>query len=307
MRDDAAAHEPDKLACPPRPTSTTENIIAGGITFYRKSVDDVEKNLIGNAKLRNSYIVGASLSPDHHREILMESGRDAYNVQRNAIFIISTDVQYNVRISGSCDFAIAEVPRVWLARIASDILDTHFTDLTPTTGSVDDVLGYLARCIFSANHSRKNIEPYLAEQIGIAFGLRLLEKYGQYTIKSRTDSIKLAEWQEDLAKDLLLRNATKGTSISNIAAACQLSTSYFIRAFKSTTGYSPYRWQLRERIGIAKRLLKNKHMSITAIAEACGFSNVSQFSRYFTKIAGTTASQWRRTYPLNAIDSKEAE
>lgn len=303
----SAAGQPDEFGRPPGLPSTTESVIAGGITFYRTRLTDLERNLIGNAKPRKTYVVGVSLSSGHHRETLPGSSHGAYEFGQNAIYIIDSDEPYSIQISGARDLAIAEVPHVWLARIASDILGTRFTALSPTTGRVDDVLGHLVRCIFSENQSLQNIEPYFAEQIGIAFGLRLLEKYCQYELKSRVGSIRLAKWQEDLAKDLLLRNATKGTSIANIATACQISTSYFIRAFKSTTGYSPYQWQLRERISVAKRLLQNKHMSITAIAEACGFSNVSQFSRYFTKIAGTTASQWRRAYPLNGMHNNEDE
>ncbi|WP_318834877.1 helix-turn-helix domain-containing protein [Burkholderia cepacia] len=111
---------------------------------------------------------------------------------------------------------------------------------------------------------------------------------------------RLAKWQEDLAKDLLLCGSLKSTTISDIATACQVSTSYFIRSFKAANGYSPYQWQLRERIGMAKRLLCDNKLSIAEISETCGFSDVYQFSRAFPKIVGVTASQWRKAYAMKA-------
>ncbi|WP_175832348.1 helix-turn-helix domain-containing protein [Burkholderia cepacia] len=292
--------ETDKFGCPSGLFSITDGVIAGGATFYRKKMENLDKLIVSNTRTKKSFIVGVSLSTGHQREILTGSDRGTYKFGRNSIHIRNADEPYSARITGTYDFVVAEVPKFWLTRIDTDFLRSGSTGLSSPTGCVDDILGHLVRCIFSPSYGTNKIEPCFAEQIGIAFGLRLLEKYGRSESKASIGSLRLAKWQEDLAKDLLLCNATKATSIADIATACQVSTSYFIRAFKSSMGYSPYQWQLRERIGMAKRLLQDNQLSISSIAEACGFSDVYQFSRSFTKIVGITASQWKKYYAAKA-------
>ena len=253
-------------------------------------------------KIKKTFIVEIVLSPGHQRDVLSGPDQGEYRFGRHGIQIRRSEEVYCARLRGKYDLVVAEIPRSWLARVNSNFLRGTSTELSSPIGFVDDVLGYLVRCALASNRLSEKIGPYFAEQIGIAFGLHLLETYGRNELNINVRSLRLASWQEELAKDLLLRNSIRSTSVSDIAKACKVSTSYFIRAFKSSTGYSPYQWQLRERIGMAKRLLQDSQLSIGSIAEACGFSDVYQFSRSFTKIAGINASQWKKYFQKNQLD-----
>ncbi|MBY4694818.1 MULTISPECIES: AraC family transcriptional regulator [Burkholderia cepacia complex] len=287
----------DKLGYPLAPFSTINGMAAGGVTFYRKKSKNKDGEHLFSTKIKKSFIVEIALSQGHQRDVLAGPDQGAYRFGRHAIHIRNSEQAYSARTSGKFDFVVAEVPRSWLARINSNFLRTASTELSSPIGIVDDVLGYLVRCALASHQLAGKVEPYTVEQIGVAFGLHLLEIYGRNESIVNIGSLRLARWQEELAKDLLLRNPIRFTSVSDIAKACKVSTSYFIRAFKSSTGYSPYQWQLRERVGMAKQLLEDSQLSIGSIAEACGFSDVYQFSRSFTKIVGVNASQWKKHFP----------
>jgi AraC family transcriptional regulator len=49
---------------------------------------------------------------------------------------------------------------------------------------------------------------------------------------------------------------TAPLTLAELAQECNLSRSYFMRAFKRSTGTSPYRWLLDRRIDRAKQLLR---------------------------------------------------
>jgi AraC family transcriptional regulator len=73
-----------------------------------------------------------------------------------------------------------------------------------------------------------------------------------------------------------------------------LSTSYFARAFRTSTGLAPHQWLAHRRVEVAKYLLRQQRGSLREIALACGFSDQSHFTRVFTRIVGSSLGAWRR-------------
>jgi AraC family transcriptional regulator len=83
-------------------------------------------------------------------------------------------------------------------------------------------------------------------------------------------------------------------SLKELAASCGLPVSYFVRAFKTTTGDSPHRWILRHRIECAKSMLVQSEANLVEIAANCGFADQSHFTRMFRSFIGVTPAAWRR-------------
>jgi AraC-like DNA-binding protein len=70
-------------------------------------------------------------------------------------------------------------------------------------------------------------------------------------------------------------------SVSQVANECGLSTSYFVRAFKQTTGIPPHRWLTKQRVERAKELLRDPDRELADIAQLCGIVDQSHFTRVF--------------------------
>lgn len=83
-------------------------------------------------------------------------------------------------------------------------------------------------------------------------------------------------------------------SISEVARACRLSLSYFVRAFANTAGVAPYDWFLGQRIVLAQKLLARTSPSLAEIALECGFVDQSHFTNTFVRRVGMTPLRWRR-------------
>lgn len=104
----------------------------------------------------------------------------------------------------------------------------------------------------------------------------------------------LSRWQQKRAIELMARLDQDAPSVSALAAACRLSSSYFIKAFKRTFGVTPRRWRLRLRIEQAKSLLASNDLTIAEIALVCGFADQSHLTRVFGQIVGVPPARWRR-------------
>ena len=75
---------------------------------------------------------------------------------------------------------------------------------------------------------------------------------------------------------------------------CIRDRSYFSRKFKLCTGFGYKEYLITVRIIEACRLLLNTDMSITQIAENCGFDDSNYFGDCFKKIKGMSPREYRK-------------
>jgi AraC-like DNA-binding protein len=85
-------------------------------------------------------------------------------------------------------------------------------------------------------------------------------------------------------------------SVADIAQNLGMSSAQFSRAFKGSTGFPPYRWQLNLRIAKAQELLRYGAPTLAEIALATGFAEQSHFTRIFKKVVGISPGAWQRNH-----------
>lgn len=93
--------------------------------------------------------------------------------------------------------------------------------------------------------------------------------------------------------DYMNENYNEDCSLEQLSGMADMSRYHFIRAFRNTTGKSPYDYLIDIRIEKAKELLRTKDMSITEIGTKCGFNNACNFSVIFRKRVGDTPSGYK--------------
>ena len=85
-------------------------------------------------------------------------------------------------------------------------------------------------------------------------------------------------------------------TLTELAGVADLSPRYFCRAFKAMTGRTPIDYLLYYRVERAGERLQLTDESITDIAFACGFNDVSYFSRIFKRYKGVSPSAHRHAH-----------
>ena len=87
-------------------------------------------------------------------------------------------------------------------------------------------------------------------------------------------------------------------TLDNICEKVHMSKYYFCRKFKELMGMTVMEYLLNTRIAAAKRLLASTNMTISEIAENCGFSSISFFCQVFKQNTGMTAIKYRKNLKL---------
>lgn len=82
-------------------------------------------------------------------------------------------------------------------------------------------------------------------------------------------------------------------ALSDLAGAAGLSRFHFSRAFKASTGKSPYAFVLDRRVERAEELLASSDLPLEALATASGFAGVAQLRRAYRDIKGRSLTAGR--------------
>lgn len=99
----------------------------------------------------------------------------------------------------------------------------------------------------------------------------------------------------------ITQHACRGLTVGQLLLATQrVSYKTFHSHFEEAIGHSPGRAILNRQLDEAKRLLVGSRLSVTMIAEKCGFGGGSDFARRFRSMVGVSPSEFRH----RAVDTK---
>jgi AraC family transcriptional activator FtrA len=84
-------------------------------------------------------------------------------------------------------------------------------------------------------------------------------------------------------------------TVESLAQRATMSPRTFARRFRATTGTTPYRWVLLQRVVLAQRLLETTDLAVDSIAEQCGMGTPALRDQ-FQRIVGTSPGRYRSTF-----------
>lgn len=129
--------------------------------------------------------------------------------------------------------------------------------------------------------------PLLAEEF-------IARIYSEYHLQQSRNKY---ERQIQADADELFSSPEKRYDFEHRAALLGITLVHYRRIFKSMIGLPPYEYLQKCRLGLAIRLLRTeKHLQIQQIAERCGFSNATEFSRFFKLHANCSPSAYFKKY-----------
>ncbi|WP_413196094.1 helix-turn-helix domain-containing protein [Pararobbsia alpina] len=106
----------------------------------------------------------------------------------------------------------------------------------------------------------------------------------------------LSSWQLRRAKQIMAVHRRPALSIAEVAQACGVTESHFVREFKRSTGITPHRWAMTQRVATARSLLLHTRLSLERIAAGSGFFDPSHLTRWFKRLTGESPRAWQRAH-----------
>ena len=301
----SSLHSTDGLGCASSRLARNQEFSASGITLYRKCSDDPLLGQVQTEAADRGLLVGLSLRGGHQRRILHAHHASNHEFGKNSLYVRGFADSYRADVRGGFDFMLLEISRNRLDQACAESSAGRVDDLTFAAGRQDPVLANLMHALTPVLQRPQEACRLFVDQVGAAITTWLLAQYAglRGTTPSVAESLAqgagqrapaLSRWQESTAKEMLLSRLDGEISIAEVAGACNLSRAYFTRAFRQTTGETPHRWLLAQRVERACRLLSGSQLTLADIASACGFADQSHLTRVFSHRVGMPPGKWRR-------------
>lgn len=176
----------------------------------------------------------------------------------------------------------------------TECLNPDKIELTSVLLDRDPQLETIARSFLSEMTTDGLGGRLYTESLANLLGIHLLRHYCTTPATVRTYQGGLSDFQLKSALDYIRSHLDGQLSLENIAAELNLSHYYFCVLFKQSMGVSPWQYVIGQRVERAKELLKNRELSISEVAFACGFSNQSHLNKHFRSATGIAPGIYRR-------------
>src|SRR6202011_1388101 len=95
-------------------------------------------------------------------------------------------------------------------------------------------------------------------------------------------------------KELVHVKMEDDLSLDEMAQSVGLSTAHFARMFRKSTGETPHRFVLRQRLERAKEMLRAPDARVLDVAVACGFKTQQHFAQAFRDVWGVSPTEYRQ-------------
>jgi AraC family transcriptional regulator len=166
--------------------------------------------------------------------------------------------------------------------------------VSPSLSSHDRVMYGLASALLDHVERANEHSSLFVDHIALAFFAHVMRAYGTEVVPDDATPGGLSPWQLRRVLDFLIAHLNDDPTIAELARECGLSSGYFARAFRKTTGITPHQWLIRKRVERARELLLGNGLRLADIALACGFVDQSHFSRVFGRFEGNSPGRWRQ-------------
>lgn len=176
-----------------------------------------------------------------------------------------------------------------------------------------------AEQIFGDMKEKLILHPY-SEQINLSFAIGIC-KADKQTHNSLLDAIRLAVTNTQftytakkpngkhpmfeklcLIRDKIRKEPQLDWNIEQLCTEFHISKSHLQKSYKTSFGTSIIDDLIHFRMSMAKKLLSETELSITEIAERCGYSSYVYFTKQFKKEENMTPSEFRKSIQPKTSD-----
>lgn len=285
---------------PPGANVQTRHVGSAGVTLTRLRHSDFETLQPALPEYTFSILLAGRSRPwrDIGDGLTIPKGAEGYRHQGAGI-LTPPDTSALWRVEGNHDCLIFSFPKEMVARMVEEFTPTGGASLDRLTGRVvqDPIFAAVSTALWK--ESIKAGEDGIGRAYGDHGVALILARLAQEAERAPSPDVargakeQLSPGSLKRAIEYMRSTVADDPSLEEIATAAGLSQFHFLRAFKASTGRTPFQWLQDFRIELASGLLAATDMPLAQVALDVGFKNQSHFSTVFRRSTGTTPAQWR--------------
>jgi AraC family transcriptional regulator len=231
---------------------------------------------------------------EHHDVYINGRFRMGSALVAGSVNAVDLSENHQSRIRGPFDAVQFYMQKQALDDLAYDLGKPAVSTLATPFNEPDPILGGIVSMLRMAPPNLETTNRLFADQLSIGILTYFAETFGGLRPTEPSTGSGLAAWQLRRAREIMHSRLAGHVTIADIARECQLTPSYFARAFRISTGATPHRYLQELRVAEAKSYLLSSTLPLADVALICGFGDQSYFTRVFTRSTGDSPGAWRR-------------
>jgi AraC family transcriptional regulator len=215
-------------------------------------------------------------------------------VELGALTVVPVGTQYKWYTRGPIEFAHLYLAPSLLARAALRFDYASSFSLIECVGGRHPLLEALFGALLAEVRLRRDVNVLYLDSLLDSFVFTMLRDISTAKVGERQPRETLAAFRLARVVEFIESTLDRQITLDDLVAIGGGSVFHFCRAFKNSTGRTPYQFVLRRRIERAKQLLANSEARLDEIATRCGFRDSLHFSKTFSRFAGMPPSRFRK-------------
>lgn len=173
------------------------------------------------------------------------------------------------------------------AHAVYEAIAPHQVELLPHFATADPLIQQMGLALKSVLEKDASGSRLYADAMANALLIHLLQHYAARQPKLRNYTNGLSRLKLRQVIDYIQTHLDQDLGLSELAAIAQMSSHYFSKLFKQSTGITPHQYVICCRVERAKELLR-RGVAIADVATQVGFVDQSHLNRHFKRSLGIT-------------------
>jgi AraC family transcriptional regulator len=167
-------------------------------------------------------------------------------------------------------------------------------ELVPEFNLEDGQLEHLLRGLLAVAQDGSCADASVGELLVNAVCIRLAKRFAISKVNIVPCRGGLPPARLKRVLEYIESNLDKNITLTELAGVAKVSLYYFAVLFRQSTGLSPHRYVLSQRVERAKELLQDPKRSVLDVSMNVGFEHQNNFARAFRRVIGVSPTQFRR-------------
>ena len=167
-------------------------------------------------------------------------------------------------------------------------------ELVPEFNLEDGQLEHLLRGLLAVAQDGSCADALVGELLVNAVCIRLARRFAISKVNIVPCRGGLPPARLKRVLEYIESNLDKNITLTELAGVANMSLYYFAVLFRQSTGLSPHRYVLSQRVERAKELLQDPKLSVLDVSMNVGFEHQNNFARAFRRVIGVSPTEFKR-------------
>ena len=214
-------------------------------------------------------------------------------VRTGHLWIVPRSIPHTSSFQGPHGGVLLSIGKSQFEHHISPLMRGGRIELAPRFNLEDAQLEHSLRALVAVARDGSGADVLMGELLVNAACVRLAKRYAvsKLNIVPRRGGLPMARLKRVL--EYIDANLGKNITLSELAGVVNMSLYYFAVLFRQSTGLSPHRYVLNQRVERAKELLRDPRLSVLDVSINVGFEHQNNFARTFRRVVGVSPTQFR--------------